>query len=77
MSEQLSKIKEQSYENEIRDIDNRIGCPVGTLHAADQTTTTPDSQNQWQNEHQLGKPERADKIIGREIKDAQDQKSAM
>jgi sporulation protein YlmC with PRC-barrel domain len=51
-----------------------LAALCGTLHAADQTTTTPDSQNQWQNEHQLGKPERADKIIGREIKDAQDQK---
>jgi sporulation protein YlmC with PRC-barrel domain len=48
-----------------------LAAVCGTLQAAD-SSTTPDSQNQsqWQN----GKLERADKIIGREIKDAQDQR---
>lgn len=48
----------------------------GTLHAADalNTTTTDTSRAQWQNDHRLGKMERADKIIGREITDPQNQK---
>lgn len=51
----------------------------GTLYAAD--PATPDqsvnqnqTQGQWRNDQQSGKLERADKIIGREIKDAQNQK---
>jgi sporulation protein YlmC with PRC-barrel domain len=53
-----------------------IAATCGTLQAADQQTTpaNPSSTpSHWQN-NPMGKMERADKIIGREVKDSQDQK---